>query len=115
MVKNGLETVLGYKSLASNKTEYCSDEFKKRRCEIQDCEHFQPFRKFIAEELVVQLIIDIKTVKAAEFKIKLAFNKIDPIMSKEESIGLRIRKAFSIEKIIENFYIKNSTAWLIFI
>ena len=38
--KNGLETALDYKNLASNKTEYCSDEFKKRRCEIQDCEHF---------------------------------------------------------------------------
>ena len=52
------------------------------------------------------MIIDIKTVKAAEFKIKRGFNKIDPIMSKEESIGLRIRKAFSNEKIIEDFYIK---------
>ena len=60
----------------------------KRRCEIQDCEDFQPCRKFIAEELAVHFIIDIKTVKAAELKIKLGFNQVDPIMSKQESIGL---------------------------
>ena len=56
----------------------------KKRCEIQDCEDFQPCRKFIAEELAVHLIIDIKTVKAAELKIKLGFNQVDPIMSKQE-------------------------------
>ena len=35
-----LETALGYKNLVSNKTRYYSDEFKKRRYEIQDCEDF---------------------------------------------------------------------------
>ena len=43
---------------------------KKRRYEIQDCEDFQPCRKFIAEKLAIHLIIDIKTVKAAVLKIK---------------------------------------------
>ena len=57
-----LETALGYKNLASNKTQFYSDKFKKARCEIQDFEDFQPYRKFIAEELAVRLIIDIKTV-----------------------------------------------------
>ena len=36
-----LEKVLGYKNLV-NKTQYYSNELKKRRCEIQDCEDFQP-------------------------------------------------------------------------
>ena len=54
---------------------------KKRRCEIQDCEDFQPCRKFIAEELTVHLIIDIKIIKATELKIKLGFNQVDPIMT----------------------------------
>ena len=88
------EAPLGYKNLASNKTQFYSDKFKKRRCEIQDCEDFQPCRKFIAEELAIHLIIDIKTVKAAELKIKLGFNQVDPIMSKQESIGLRLKKTF---------------------
>ena len=65
-----LETVLGYTKLASNKTQFYSDEFKKRRCETQDCEDFQPCRKFFAEQLAV---IDIKTAKAAELKIKPSF------------------------------------------
>ena len=73
--ENNLETVLGYKNLVSNKTEYYSDEYKKRRHELQDCEDFQPCRTFIAEELAVRLIIDIKTVKAAELKTKLGFNQ----------------------------------------
>ena len=73
---------LGYKNLV-NKNQYYSDEFKKRRYEIQDSGDFQPCRKFIAEELVVHLIIDMKTVKAGELKIKLGFNQLDPIMTKQ--------------------------------
>ena len=73
------------RNLVGNKTQFYSDEFKKRKYEIQDCEDFQPCRKFTAEELAIHLIIDIKTVKAAEFKIKLGFNQVNPIMSKQES------------------------------
>ena len=77
-----LERALGYKNLVGNKTQYYSDEFKKRRCEIQDCEDFQSCRKFIAEKLAIHLIIDIKTVNAAELKTILGFNQLDPIMTK---------------------------------
>ena len=94
-----LETALGYKNLVSNKTQYYSDKFKKKWLEIQDCEDFQPYRKFIAEELAVHLILDIKTVKTAELKIKLDFNQVDPIMSKQESIDLRLKKTFLDEEI----------------
>ena len=100
-----LEVALRYKNLV-NKTQYYSDELKKRRCEIQDCEHCQPCEKFIAEELAVHLIIDIKTIKAGDFKIKLGFNQLDLIVTKQESIGLRIRKAFPNEEIMEDFYVK---------
>ena len=30
------QKTVGYKNLAGNKTQYYSDKFKKRRCEIQD-------------------------------------------------------------------------------
>ena len=80
--------------------------FKKIRYEIQHCEVFQTCRKIIAEELAVQLIIDIKTVKARELKIKLGFNQLDPILTKQESIGLRITKTFINEKLIEDSYVK---------
>ena len=71
-----LEAALGYKNLVVNKTQYYSEKFKKRRCEIQDCEDFQPCRKFIAEELAIHLIFDIKTVKAAGLKTILGFNHL---------------------------------------
>ena len=77
-----LEKALGRKNLAGTKTQYYSDEFKKRRYE-----DFQPCRKFIAEELAIHLILDTKTVKAGELKIKLGFNQLDPIMIKQQSIG----------------------------
>ena len=51
-------------------------------------------------------MIDTKIVKAGELKIKLGFNQLDPIMIKQESIGLRIRKTFPKEEIIEDFYVK---------
>ena len=104
--KKHLEKAVGNKNLAGNKTQYYSDEFKKRRCEIQDCEDFQPCRKFIAEKLAIHLILDIKTVKAGELKTKLGFNQLDPIMPKQQSIGLKIRKTFPNEEIIEDFYVK---------
>ena len=93
-----LQKALGCKNLAGTKTQYYSDEFKKRRYE-----DFQPCRKFIAEELAIHLILDTKTVKAGQLKIKLGFNQLDPIMTKQRSIGLRLRKLFSSKEIIEDF------------
>ena len=98
-----LETALGYKNLVSNKTQYYSDKFKKRGHKLQDCADFQPSRKFIAKKLAVHLIINIKTVKAAELMTRLGFNQLDPIMSKQESIDLRLKKTFSGEEIIDDF------------
>ena len=64
------------------------------------------FRKFIAKELTIHLIMDIKTVKAAELKIKHGFNQLDPMMTKRQAIGLRIRRTFPNEGIAEDFYVK---------
>ena len=74
---------------------------------MQDCEGYQPCRKFIPKKLAIHLILDIKTVKTGEVKIKLCFKQIDPIMTKQQSVGLRIKKkTFPNEEIIENFYVK---------
>ena len=69
-----MEKDLDCKNLAGNKTQYYSDEFKKRRCKIQNCEDYQPCKKFIVEELAINLILETKTVEAVELKIKLGFN-----------------------------------------
>ena len=78
---------------------------KIKRCEIQDCEDYQPCRKFIPEKLAIHLIFDIKTVEADELKIKLGFKQLDSIMTKQQSIGLRIKKIPN-QEIIEDFYFK---------
>ena len=98
-----LEKPLGYKNLVGNKTQYYSNEFRKRRYEKRDCEDCQTCRKVIAEDLAIHSILDIKTVKAGELKIKFGFNQLDPIMIKQQEIGLRSRKLFSNEEIIEDF------------
>ena len=48
-------------------------------------------------------MLDTKTVKAGEFKSKLGFNQLDPIMTKQQSTGLRLRKSFPNKEIIEYF------------
>ena len=105
-MKKTWKEALGYKNLVGNKTQYYSNEFKKK-FKTQDCEDFQPCRKFVAEELAVHLILDIKTVKAGELKIKLGFNQLDVIMTKQQAIGLRLRKLFSNKEILEDFFALN--------
>ena len=55
---------------------------------------------------MVHLIIDIRTVNEAERKLELGFNLHHPIMSKQESIGLRLKKTFPSIEIIKDFYVK---------
>ena len=112
--ERNLETAVGCNNLAGNKTRYYSNEFRKKRDKIQDCKDFQPCRKFIVEELAIQLIVETKRVKAAELKTKLGFNQINPIMSKEGSVGLRLKKAFSGEKIKRRFFCFKLFDWFLF-
>ena len=78
---------LATKSWLAAKFNIILMNLKKRRYEIQDCEDFQSCRTFIAEKSAIHLILDIKTVKAGELKIKLSFNLLEPIMTKQQSIG----------------------------
>ena len=49
------------------------------------------------------VILDTKTVKAGELEIKLGFNQLDLIMTKQQLLGLRLRKLFPNKEIIEDF------------
>ena len=51
-----------------------------------------PWLIAIAEELAIHWIIDFKIARASELKIKHGFNQLDSIMTKQESIGLEIKK-----------------------
>ena len=41
----------------AGKTQYYSSEFKKLRCEIQECGNYQPCRIFIENTLAVEIIM----------------------------------------------------------
>ena len=62
---------------------------------------------FVKEELVVTIMMDTRTTKAFEVKAKFKINQHDPILTKEQSIGLKIIKAFPNEKIKEQFFVLN--------
>ena len=59
---------------------------------------------FLKEELAVTIMMDTRT-KAVEFRAKFKNNEHDPILTKEQSIVSKIVKAFSNEKIIEQFFV----------
>ena len=49
-----LQEKLGIVNIA-DRTQYYSDEFKKTRCEIQECYKYQPCRMFIENNLAVEI------------------------------------------------------------
>ena len=56
---------------------------------------------FLDVELVIKLIMNTRTTAAVKCSAKLRINHLDPILTKKQSLGLRIMKVFSGEKIIE--------------
>ena len=52
-------------------------------------------------------MMDKRTTKAVEFRAKLKINQHNPILTKEQSIGSKIVKAFPNEKIKEQFFVLN--------
>ena len=95
-----LRNALGHWNIAS-RTRYYSPEYKRKKHEKQDCEDYQPCRIFLKEELAVTIMMDKRTTKAVEFRAKLKINQHNPILTKEQSIGSKIVKAFPNEKIKE--------------
>ena len=98
-----LENNLGHSNLSMLTLKY-EDCFKKQRCELIDSK-YQPCRRFIREDLAIQLIMDRKTISTIYFKNKLGFNSQDPIMTQEQSILTKIKDSFSTEKIIFQHFV----------
>ena len=62
---------------------------------------------FLKEQLAVTIMVATRTTKAVESSAKFKINQHDPILTKEKSIGSKIVKAFSNEKIKEQFFVLN--------
>ena len=89
----------GHSNIAS-RTQYYPSEYK-------DCGDYQPCRTFLKEELAATIMMDTRTTKAVEFRAKFKVNQHDPVLTKEQSIGSKIVKAFPKEKIKEQFFVLN--------
>ena len=99
MAKNGVEVIvfddkkwlnekhvekqLKNSNLAAITLHY-SSEFKKQRQAIQNYGKHQPCRRYLEEDLAIQIIIDCRTTPAVNFKTRLEFSQHDPIMTQEQ-------------------------------
>ena len=52
-------------------------------------------------------MMDSRTTAAITFRAKLGINRHDPMLTKEQSIGLEIMEVFSEEEIIEKYFVSN--------
>ena len=80
----------------SDRTHSYSDEFKKLRCEIQECGKYQPYRVLIENTLAVQITMGPVKTQAVIFRNYLR---------KQQSLCLRLKKLFSSEDIIEEYFV----------
>ena len=82
-----------------------SSKLRKQRQEIQNCGNYQPCRRFLNEDFAIQIIIDCRTMPAANFRSGLGFNQHDSIMHQEQSALSKIRAIFSAEEIILQHFV----------
>ena len=75
----------------SDKTQYHSDEFKKR-CKIQECSKYQPCRTFIENTLAVEITLSAVKTQAVTFRSKFGV--------KQQSIMQTTIIRFKTEKVI---------------
>ena len=93
----------------ADRTQYYSDEFKKMRCEIQACGKYQPCRMFIENILTVEMTMSAVKKQAAIFKSKFGVNQLDKVLRKQQSLGLRLKKLFSNENLVQEYFAVNYT------
>ena len=98
-----LEKKLDIANIA-DRTQYYSSEFKKMRCEIQECGKYQPCRMFIENTLAVEITMSAVKTQAAIFKSKFGVKQHDKVLRKQQSLGLRLKKLFPSEDIIEEYF-----------
>ena len=99
-----LEKKLDIANIA-DRTQYYSSEFKKMRCEIQECGKYQPYRIFIENTLAVEITMNSVKTQAAIFREKFGVNQHDKVLRKQQSLVLRLKISFPNEDIIEEYYI----------
>ena len=90
-----IEEQLGYSRLANIIRKF-PEYLRKQRQELQKCEK-QPCRKFLREDLAVQIIMDCRTTPSIDFKTRLGFKQHNPIMTQKESVLTKLDTFFKTE------------------
>ena len=88
----------------ADRTQYCSSEFKKMRCEVQECGKYQSCRIFIKNTLAVEITTSAVKTQTAIFREEFGVNQHNKVLRKQQSLGLRLKKLFQNEDIIEEEY-----------
>ena len=78
-------------------TQYYSSEFKKMRCEIQECGKYQLCRIFMKNTLALEITMSGVKTQTAIFREKFGVNQHDKVLRKQQSLGLRLNKLFQNE------------------
>ena len=78
------------------------------RCKIQECGKYQPCRIFTKNTLAVEITMSAVKTQAPIFKSKFGVKQHDKVLRKQQSLGLRLKKLFPSEDIIdEDFALQN--------
>ena len=75
-----------------DRTQYYSSEFKKMRCEVEQCGKYQPCRIFVKNTLAVEITMGAVKTQAATFRKKFRVDQHDKVLRKQQSLGLRLVK-----------------------
>ena len=92
-----LEKKLDIANIA-DRTQYYYSEFKKMRCEIQECGKFQPCRIFIKNTLSAEITMSSLKTQAAVFKSKFRVNQHNKALRKQQSLGLILKNYFRMKR-----------------
>ena len=118
MAKNGVEVVifedkrwlnekhieieLGHSNLARITLKY-PKYLRKERKEFQNCGPYQPCRRFLRKDFGIIIIMDSRTTRAVDFKMRLGFKQYNPIMTQEQSVLTKLDTFFKKEdKLFQN-------------
>ena len=88
----------------ADRTQYYSSKCKKMRCEIRECGKYQPCRMFIGNTLAVEIAMSAVKTQGAIFKSEFGVKQHDKVLHKQQSLGLRLKKLFQSEDIIEEYF-----------
>ena len=93
--ETNIEELLGRATFRNTSIQYHPSLRKQRQHLIKDWIK-QPCRRFVREDLAIQLIMDSRTVSSVD---SLGFKNQDPIMTQEQSVLAKIKEIFSTDKI----------------